>query len=72
VAGAFAGEHYFLFEDSKATQGGTRLVHGETYLGWMKWIFVLPGMNGYAHDLFNGLTVDLKTRVEGLKAEGRL
>lgn len=72
MAGAFAGEHYFVFEKSKVTKGGTRFVHGEMYTGWMKWIFTLPGMKEYAHNLFNGLTLDVKKRVEDLSAEGKL
>jgi hypothetical protein len=38
----------------------------------MRWIYTLPVIDRHLHEWFNGLTLDVKSRVEKLKAEGKL
>ncbi|OAL43959.1 hypothetical protein IQ07DRAFT_260686 [Pyrenochaeta sp. DS3sAY3a] len=73
--GAFAGEHFFQFLDSKITDGGCTMVHGEHYDGWLS-IIVREGKLGFARNailaLYGGYSNDLKQRVENLKAANKV
>ena len=70
MLGAFAGEHIIEFKKSKVTPGGTTLVHGEDYCGWMTWMFgdwPLGIARSGAVKIFADYAEDLKRRVEALK-----
>lgn len=68
MLGAFAGQHYFRFEESKEKPGYTRFSHGEDYTGWMTWLFSEGRpMHGMVVEMFGGYSRDLKKRCEELR-----
>lgn len=69
LAGAFRGEHYFRFKDSKVNAGRCTFVHGEEFDGWMTWLFgegVGGVLRGNVEKMFKTYCDDLKRRVEGV------
>ncbi|KAF2473455.1 uncharacterized protein BDR25DRAFT_312516 [Lindgomyces ingoldianus] len=63
--GAVGGEHYYGFQESKVTPGGTTFIHGEDHTGWLSVMFK-PGwpMHSSVNEMYAGFARDLKRRVE--------
>jgi hypothetical protein len=70
LAGAFSGEHYFVFKENKEKAGCCKFVHGENYDGWMSWLFG-EGIGGVARKgvekMYKDYCDDVKRRVESTK-----
>ena len=60
----FGGHHFFRFEPSKTTPGGTTFTQGEDFTGLFSFAAGLPGMEAKARPGLEAFNNDLKRRAE--------
>ncbi|KIW53908.1 hypothetical protein PV05_06316 [Exophiala xenobiotica] len=62
----FEGEHYFRFEESKQTPGGTTFINGEDFAGLLSFLYGPTWSSGkQTLNMFQAFNESLKKRVEG-------
>ncbi|KAK3716795.1 hypothetical protein LTR37_006145 [Vermiconidia calcicola] len=66
IPALLCGDHYFRFEPSKTTPGGTTFTQGEDFSGVLSFLMGMS-MGQKSEQGFGGFNEDLKKRVESLK-----